>query len=481
MTTPDLHLLFHPRSVAVVGASANIDSAGYDYTAALPKFGFTGAVYPINPRGGEIAGFPAYASLLDVPGDVDLVISCIPSSAVLNLIDQCGKKGVRFLHLFTAQFSETGDAGAAALERQVEAAAKTANVRILGPNGLGLYHPAAGLSFRLDLPQAAGNVAVLSQSGNNAVEVVVRGAARGLKFGKVANYGNGMDVTPAELLRYLAEDPETAVIGAYVEGVPDGRAFFEGLQQAAARKPVIIYKAGRTVAGAKSAASHTAALAGSHAVWSAAIAQAGAIETRTLEQLIDLLVGASLMPKPVGRSVAAAGGGGGRSVQSADACEEYGLSVAPMPEAVREQIRAKAPQVAGWVGNPVDQSILAGSGFSSNGILELMLADAAYDIGIANVGEDWFFGRPEADDRLRHACNRLAAVVAKSPKPVAVVLGATETQEQWERTLVDSIRDDFVAKGVAVFPTVERAAYVLSKLASLNSPSPAKSGEGAGG
>ena len=191
MTTPDLHLLFHPRSVAVVGASANIDSAGYDYTAALPKFGFTGAVYPINPRGGEIAGFPAYASLLDVPGDIDLVISCIPSGAVLNLIDQCGKKGVRFLHLFTAQFSETGDAAAAALERQVEAAAKTANVRILGPNGLGLYHPAAGLSFRLDLPQAAGNVAVLSQSGNNAVEVVVRGAARGLKFGKVANYGNG--------------------------------------------------------------------------------------------------------------------------------------------------------------------------------------------------------------------------------------------------------------------------------------------------
>jgi acyl-CoA synthetase (NDP forming) len=460
-----LDLLFNPRSVAVVGASANIDSAGYDYTAALPRFGFTGPVYPINPRGGEIAGFPVFASLLDIPGEVDLVISCIPSAAVLNLIDQCGKKGVRFLHLFTAQFSETGDAAAAALERQVEAAAKAAGVRILGPNGLGLYHPAAGLSFRLDLPRAAGNVAVLSQSGNNAVEICVRGAARGLKFGKVVNYGNGMDVTPAELLRYLADDPETAVIGAYIEGVPDGRAFFEGMRAAAAKKPVIIYKAGRTEAGAKSAASHTAALAGSHQVWSAAIAQAGAIEARTLEQLIDLLVGASLMSRPTGRNVAAAGGGGGRSVQSADACEEHGLSVAPMPDAVRAQVAAKAPQIEGWIRNPVDQSILAGTGFSSNGILELMLADPAYDVGIANVGEDWFFGRPEADDRLRHACNRLASVVAKSPKPVAVVLGATETQEEWERVLVDAIRDDFVVRGVAVFPTVERAAFVLSKLA----------------
>jgi acyl-CoA synthetase (NDP forming) len=260
---PDLTRLFRPRSVAVAGASTNVDSAGQDYLNSLKAFGFAGPVYPINPKADEIAGFKAYATLAAVPGDVDLVISCLPASAVLELIGQCRERNVQFVHLFTGRFSETGDAEAAALEREVERRAMAAGVRILGPNGMGVYHPAGAIAFRPDLPRGEGSVAFLSQSGNNAVEVTLRGAARGLKFGKVANYGNGMDLTPGRLLHYLAEDPETAVIGGYVEGVADGRGFFEGLRAAAARKTVIIHKAGRTKAGAKSAASHTAALAGS--------------------------------------------------------------------------------------------------------------------------------------------------------------------------------------------------------------------------
>lgn len=465
MPTPDLTLLFRPRSVAVAGASATVDSAGHDYVRSLQVFGFAGPIYPINPRAPEIAGLTAYPALEHVPGPVDLVISCVPAGAVRELVAQCARKGVPFLHLFTGRFSETGDAEAAALERQVEADARAAGVRILGPNGMGLYHPSAGIAFRPDLPLDSGGVAFLSQSGNNAVEVVLRGHARGLRFGKVANYGNGMDITPGELLRYLAADPETTVIGAYVEGVPDGRGFFEGLREAAARKPVVIHKAGRTGAGARSAASHTAALAGSAELWSAALRQAGALEARNQEQLLDLMVGASLMPAPGGRSVAVAGGGGGRSVQSADACEENGLDIVPLPEAVRAQVRAKAAAIADWVGNPVDQSILAGSGFSSTGILELMLADDAYDMGIANVGEDWFLGRPEGASRLEHACNRLAAAVRATPKPAAVVLGATETMNADYRATIDAVRDAFTAGGLAVFPTVERAAWTLARLA----------------
>ena len=451
--------------MAVAGASTNVDSAGHDYVRSLKEFGFQGPVYPINPRADEIAGFKAYPSLAAVPGDVDLVISCIPASGVLELVGQCGERGVRFLHLFTGRFSETGDEGAAQLEREIEAKARAAGVRILGPNGMGLYHPAAGISFRPDLPHAGGTVAFLSQSGNNAVEVIVRGGARGLRFGKVANYGNGVDVTPGEMLRYLADDPETAVIGAYVEGVPDGRGFFEGLKEAASRKPVIIHKAGRTAAGARSAASHTAALAGAAELWSTVLRQAGAQEARNQEQLLDLMVGASLLPRAAGRNIAVVGGGGGRSVQSADACEENGLTVVPLPADVRERVREKAPQLADWVGNPVDQSILAGSGLSSNGLLELMLASDAYDGAIANVGEDWFLGRPDADERLRHACARLAAIATASKKPVAVVLGPTETENLEHRALIDSVRDDFVAKGVAVYGSVERAAFAAGRLA----------------
>ncbi len=466
--TPDLTRLFRPRSIAVAGASTNVDSAGQDYLNSLKAFGFEGPVFPINPKAGEIAGFKAYPSLSDIPGDVDLVISCLPAGAVLDLLAQCRERNVRFVHLFTGRFSETGDAEAAALEQEIERQAKAAGVRILGPNGMGLYHPAGHIAFRPDLPLATGSVAFLSQSGNNAVEVAIRGAARGLKFGKVANYGNGMDLTPGRLLAYLADDPETDVIGAYVEGVPDGRGFFEGLCAAAARKTVIIHKAGRTKAGAKSAASHTAALAGATELWSAALKQAGAIEARSQEQLIDLMLAASLMGlRPgagTGRRVAVVGGGGGRSVQSADACEENGLEVRPLPDAVREQVRERAPQLADWVGNPVDQSILAGAGVSSNGLLQMMLESGEYDLAIANVGEDWFFGRPEAGERLRHACNRLQAIATGSGKPVAVVLGPTENQIAWQRELVDSVRDEFVGAGVAVYPSVERAAWTLGAL-----------------
>ncbi|MCK9518077.1 MAG: CoA-binding protein [Dehalococcoidia bacterium] len=464
-STRDLTRLFRPRSVAVAGASTSVDSPGHDYVRSLREFGFEGAVYPINPRADEVAGYKAYPALRDVPGEVDLVISCVPAGAVLDLVAQCGEKRVPFLHLFTGRFSETGDAAAAQLEQEIEARAAAGGVRILGPNGMGVYHPAGGVAFRPDLPQTRGGVAFLSQSGNNAVEVIVRGSARGLGFGKVANYGNGVDITPGEMLRWLADDDETKAIGAYVEGVPDGRGFFEGLRAAAAKKPVIIHKAGRTTAGARSAVSHTAALAGAAELWSTVIRQAGAIEVRNQEQLLDLMVAAALLPGFDGRRIAVVGGGGGRSVQSADACEENGLEVVPLPGDVREKVRERAPMLADWVGNPVDQSILAGSGVSSNGLLEFMLQSDAYDVAIANIGEDWFLGRPDAGERLRHACNRLAGVVQASAKPVAVVLGPTETPNPEHRELIDSVRDDLIARGLAVFYSVERAAFALGKLA----------------
>ncbi len=462
--TPDLTRLFAPRAVAIAGASTNVDSPGHDYVRSFQVMGFTGAVYPINPRASEIAGYTAYPSILECPGEIDLVISCIPGEAVPTLVEQCGEKGVPFLHLFTGRFSETGDAEAAELETRILARAAEVGVRILGPNGMGLYNPGAGVSFRPDLPHAPGRAAVLSQSGNNAVEIAVRGAARGLGWSKVANYGNGKDLTPGTLLRFLGSDPDTSCIGAYVEGVPDGRAFFEALREAASQKPVIIHKAGRTSAGARSAASHTAALAGAAELWSTAIRQAGAYEARNQEQLIDLMIATSLLPKATGRHVAIVGGGGGRSVMSADAAEEIGLEVVPLPDSVRAQVRERAPQLADWVSNPVDQSILAGSGLSSNGILELMLASDAYDIAICNIGEDWFLGRPDAADRMHKANQRLLSLVAKREKPIAVVFGPTENPSPEQRAVLDEARAELVAAGCAVYPSVERAAWVLAQL-----------------
>ncbi|MCH7998118.1 MAG: CoA-binding protein, partial [Chloroflexi bacterium] len=177
-----IEAIFHPRSIAVVGASANPNTPGYDYVSSLQKFGFPGDLYPVNPRAEEILGLPAFPSLRDVPGQVDYVISCIPATAVLELVDDCAAKGARALQLFTARFSETGREEDADLERRLAQRAREAGVRIIGPNCLGLLYPRQGISFRADMPRQPGNIGFLSQSGNLLFELTYLASPRGLRF-----------------------------------------------------------------------------------------------------------------------------------------------------------------------------------------------------------------------------------------------------------------------------------------------------------
>ena len=460
--------VFAPRSVAVAGASTNVDSPGHDYVKAIVDAGFAGAIYPINPRATEILGLPAYPSLRDVPGDVDLVISCIPADAVLDLIAAARTKGVTALHLFTGRFSETGSAGGAALEKEVQRAAAAAGVRVIGPNCMGVYDSTTGLSFRPDLPRQAGDVAFISQSGNNSVELMLHGAARGLRFSKVVSYGNAMDLNEADFLEFLAHDPATRVVGAYIEGTRDGRRLFDALRTCAAVKPVVILKGGRTGAGSRTAASHTAALAGQRQVWSAALRQAGAVEVATFDDLIDMLVAFAFMRPGAGRRVGVVGGGGGRAVQSADVCEEAGLTVPKLPASIRAMLREKAPQLADWVDNPVDQSILAGSGVSGARVLEMMLDSPDIDALIANVGEDWVLGRPDAIDRMRHLVGRFAEIGVKAQKPMAFVLGAADSPDETKWRAVEGGKQALTDARLAVYPGVDRAASALARFISHN-------------
>jgi acyl-CoA synthetase (NDP forming) len=460
--------------VAVVGASSNVDSPGHDYVRSLVDFGFTGPIYPINPRAPEIMGLKAYPSLSAVPGDVDLVISCIPADGVLSMIGEARGKGVTALHLFTGRFSETGDAQAAKLEQEVLSAAAAAGMRIIGPNCMGVYDSTSRLSFRPDLPKERGDVAFISQSGNNSVELMLHGAARGLRFSKVVSYGNALDLTEADFFEYLADDSETKVVGAYIEGTRDGRRLFEALRRCASAKPVVILKGGRTGSGSRTAASHTAALAGQRQIWSAALRQAGAVEVATFDELIDMMVAFAflrdLTPRPPLRDVergrtrvGVVGGGGGRAVQSADVCEEAGLAVPKLPPAIREALRVQAPQLADWVDNPVDQSILAGSGVSGARILEMMLESDAFDALIANVGEDWVLGRPDAIERMAHLVDRFAAIGVKSTKPMAFVLGPADSMDETKWRAVSGGQQRLTDARLAVYPSVDRAAAAVAR------------------
>ncbi len=464
--------VFRPRSVAIVGASANVDSPGHDYLRSIVEFGFEGPIYPINPRAPEILGLPAYPTLSAIPGDVDLVISCIPADAVLSLIDECAAKHAGALHLFTGRFSETGDADATALEQQVKERAAAAGIRIIGPNCMGIFDSTSKLSFRPDLPQERGDVAFISQSGNNSVELMLHGAARGLRFSKVVSYGNALDLSEADFFDYLATDDDTRVVGAYIEGTKDGRRLFEALQRCAQAKPVVILKGGRTGAGSRTAASHTAALAGQRQIWSAVLRQAGAVEVATFDELIDMMVAFAFMQpaaSPSGRNVGIVGGGGGRAVQSADVAEEAGLAVPKLPDDIRASLREKAPQLADWVDNPVDQSILAGSGVSGARVLEMMIESPAYDALIANVGEDWVLGRPDAIERMAHLVDRFVAIGVKSPKPVAFVLGIADSADETKWRAVSGGQQRLTDAHLATYPSVDRAAAALSRFLSHGS------------
>ncbi len=217
--------IFHPRSIAVVGASANPDTPGYDYVQSLQHGGYKGAIYPINPKADEILGLPVSRSLRETPGDVDYVISCIPSVHILGLVEDAAAKGVRALQLFTGRFSETGKQDAIELEERLRETAREKGVRIIGPNCMGLLDPAQGISFRTDMSTAPGPIGFLSQSGNLLFELTHFAGQRGFRFSRAISYGNALDLNECDFLDYFAADSESHVVGAYIEGVRDGRRF----------------------------------------------------------------------------------------------------------------------------------------------------------------------------------------------------------------------------------------------------------------
>jgi acyl-CoA synthetase (NDP forming) len=255
------------------------------------------------------------------------------------------------------------------------------------------------------------------------------------------------------------------VIGAYVEGVRYGRRFLDALRAASARKPVVVLKGGRTGAGGRAAASHTAALAGAAAVWDAALAQAGCLAVRTVEELIDMLLAFSRMRAGAGRRLGMVGSGGGRSVLTADLCEELGLSVPPLPADVEAKIAERAPDLAGWVTNPVDQSILAGSGLGGGRVLEWFDESPGIDLLLANMNEAWAFGRPGPGDILERVAERFIGVAGRTQKPFAVVLGPSDYAEEERRRLVSAMRERLAGAGLALYPSVERAVRALAAYA----------------
>lgn len=453
----------------MVGASNDIKSFGYHYLRHLLDFGYRGQIYPVNPHSDDVLGIKAYHTLRETPTPVDLVICCIPAPRVLDLLDECHQQGVKVIQLFTAGFGETGRDHAAMLEREILHRARALGIRLVGPNCMGLYSPGQGISFDYDLPRHAGSVSAIFQSGGGAGEFVRYAALRGIRFSKVLSYGNATDLNESDFLEYFAHDPETRVVAAYIEGIKDGRKFLDALcKLASANKPTVILKGGRSPAGSRSAASHTASLSGSRRIWETAISQAGALEARGLDELIDLVVAFSFLPAGLGRRVGIIGGGGGRSVLAADEAEEEGLEVISLPPAIRKQVKTRAPQLLGWLTNPVDCSILHWSQLTFEDVFGMMTRSRQFDVVIANISLEAPFSEPQWKANIAREIAAAIQASQKKSKPVVAVLrnadlGAGDMgNPRWN--FIAEMRQRLVAAQVPVYPTIARAARAIRKV-----------------
>lgn len=346
---------FNPKSIAIVGASRSPKKVGHVIFRNFIEGGFGGKVYPVNPNIEDLFGHECYPSVLKIKGRVDLAVIAIPAPIVPMVLKQCGKKKIRAAIVVSGGFKEIGRKD---LEDEIVRIAKKYKIRVLGPNGLGIYdaHSCVDTIFnpryKLERP-GEGRIALMSQSGATMSVLLDWMSMKGYKASKFISYGNATDIDEADLAEYLAEDEKTSVICIYFEGVKRGRKFFETTKKLSGRIPIIALKGGVTEAGHKAVSSHTGNLAGESAVYSAAFKQAGIIEARDLEQIFDFARVLSTQPIPKGNRVQIITDGGGYGVLTADWVIKNNLKLAKMKKSNIETLEKLTPDHA-VISNPMD-------------------------------------------------------------------------------------------------------------------------------
>ena len=354
--TPDeilasMKRIMEPSAVAVIGASAEDGKIGNSVMRNLIDGGYEGDLYPVHPKADQILGHQCYPSIVDIPGNVDIAIFCIPAQFVAGVIAECGQKRVSGAILIPSGFAEIGEHE---LQEEIVRVAREAKVRLMGPNIYGFYHTHKNLCATFCTPyNEKGSVALSSQSGGVGMAII--GFSRSAKMGvsAIVGLGNKSDIDEDDLLTYFEQDPNTSVIAMHVEDLKDGRAFASVAKRVSRTKPIVVLKAGRTSLGAKAANSHTGALAGDDRVYDAVLRQSGVIRAKTLNDMLEFARGLAVLPTPKGENVLILTGAGGSGVLLSDACVDNDLSLMAMPTDLDAAFREFIPPF-GAAGNPVD-------------------------------------------------------------------------------------------------------------------------------
>jgi len=447
----DLTAFFEPRAIALVGVPRGLEP-GRVFLQGLLDQGYPGKIFPVNPKADFIEGVRVYPVLADIPGDIDLAILLVPAPLVLPTLEQCGEKGVKAAVIYTSGFAEGGGEEGRKREEEILRTARSRGISLIGPNCMGIYDPRSHLAFFPGMPREPGKVGMISQSGSLAILFSRMAEPRGIRFRRIISSGNESDLNSSDFLSFLGEDPETEIIGMYLEGVKDGRTFRKALDEASKKKPVIVWKAGRTPKGAKAASSHTGSLAGSRMAWEALRAQGRILLVRDAEEFLDFLTIFHYLPRRAGRRLAILSGPGGPAVAAADACEEFGLQVAELEEETRRRLKAIIPQTGTSANNPVDLGLAS--------VFQVELYAQAAEIVGRDRGVDALIlqGRGATAELDEQYARGAIEAQRKVGKPfIAISLGGMYLEEKSRKALLEA--------GIPIFPSAERALWAYSHLA----------------
>jgi len=343
--------IMKPRAVAVIGASAEDGKIGNSVMKNLINGGYPGEIYPVHPKADEILGRKAYPSVLDIPGEVDVAVFAIPAKFVASTIAELGQKGVPAAILIPSGFAEIGEV---ALQQELVEAARTNNVRVMGPNIYGYYYTPSNLCATFCTPyDVKGATALSSQSGGVGMSIIGFSRSTGMGVSAIVGLGNKADLDEDDLLTFFEQDDNTRVIAMHVEDLKDGRSFAEVAKRVSKTKPVLVLKAGRTALGARASASHTGALAGNDKVYEDVLRQSGVIRARSLNDLLQFARALPVLPTPKGENVVIITGAGGSGVLLSDAVVDNGLQLMTIPDDLDAAFRKFIPPF-GAAGNPID-------------------------------------------------------------------------------------------------------------------------------
>jgi len=460
------HNLFNPESVAVIGASNSPGTWGFNIFWRVLNSGDR-RVYPVNPSASEIMGVKTFARISDISEPVDLAVIVVKASRVPDTLQECIQKGVKAAEVISAGFAETGVSGTE-LEAKMVAIARQGGIRFIGPNTMGHADFSSNLSTLAWTPELTpGPVAFVAQSGNLGNRVLLNGINMSIGFSKFISTGNEADLHLEDYLEFLGQDKNTGIITSYIEGLRDGRRFFELAKAITPKKPVVVIKSGGTAQSARAARSHTGALAGSDEVYSAAFKQAGVMRVEDDDELCDVVISLLNQPLPRGNRVGILAIGGGLGVLATEACEREGLQVASLTEGTLEKLDAILPPR--WPrANPVDMvgmnatadnSVILSSVLAlledKNIDVVLLQAPLAFDakflINIFHFNDEQLKAFEETQE---NNLSVLKQKMAESGKPVLVVMPIND---------VDTNKY-FLSRGFPAYPSPRRAARVVRQL-----------------